>query len=150
MAIQDFVPYLSVTPAQEAVAFYSKVFEAEPTHHLNMPDGRLMHCEFYFGGVRLFLSEELPEHGGTPSPKSLGGTSVAIHLYVDDCDAMIARMAEHGAEVLMEPEDMFWGERFGRVRDPYGHEWGVATRLRDMSPEEIQSTAAKLFAEAAG
>ena len=110
-----------------------------------MPDGRIMHCEFHFGGARLYLSEELPEHGGTPSPKSLGATTVAIHLYVDDCDAMVAHMKSHGAEVIMEPSDVFWGERFARVRDPFGHEWGITTRLRDMTPAEIRSAAAKLF-----
>jgi PhnB protein len=69
---------------------------------------------------------------------------MAVHLYVDDCDAMVAKMKSGGAEVLMEPTDMFWGERFARVRDPFGHEWGVTTHLRDMAPAEIQSAAAKL------
>ncbi len=145
MPTREFVPYLSVTDAKEAVTFYSRVFETEPALQLNMPDGRIMHCEFQLGGARFFLSEELPEHGGTPSPSSLGATTVAIHLYVDDCDAMVARMKSNGATVLMEPTDMFWGERFARVRDPFGHEWGIATRLRDMTPAEIQSEAAKLF-----
>ncbi len=141
-----FVPYLSVTNAAEAAAFYARVFGVEPVLSLNMPDGRLMHCEFRIGDAEFFLSEELPEHGGTPSPKSLGGTTVAVHLYVDDCDGMVAQMKSQGAEVLMEPEDMFWGERFARVRDPFGHEWGVTTRQRDMTPAEIQAAAAKLFA----
>ncbi|MFQ5489598.1 MAG: VOC family protein [Phycisphaerae bacterium] len=75
----------------------------------------------------------------------LRATTVAIHLYVDECDAMVAQMRSQGAEVLLEPTDMFWGERFARVRDPFGHEWGIATRLRDMTPTEIQAAAAKLF-----
>ncbi len=112
---------------------------------LNMPDGRIMHCEFLIGGARFFLSEELPEHGGTPSPASLGATTVAIHLYVDDCDAMVAHMKSNGAEVVMAPTDVFWGERFARVRDPFGHAWGIATHLCDMTPTEIQAAAAKLF-----
>jgi PhnB protein len=141
----EFVPYLSVIGAQEAVAFYSRVFETEPALLLNMPDGRVMHCEFRFGGARFFLSEELPDHGGSPSPASLGATTVVIHLYVDDCDAMVAQMKGHGAEVMMEPTDVFWGERFARVRDPFGHQWGITTRLRDMPPAEIQAAAAKLF-----
>ncbi len=147
MTTQEFVPYLSVNDASKAVAFYSSVFEVQPTLLLNMPDGRVMHCEFRVGGARFFLSEELPEHGGTPSPASLGATSVAIHLYVDDCDAMVAAMKKNGAEVLMEPTDLFWGERFARVRDPFGHEWGVATKLRDMTPDEIKAAAAKMFEE---
>jgi len=150
MTTQEFVPYLSVTNAKEAVSFYSSVFEAPPTLLLNMPDDRVMHCEFRAGGARFFLSEELPEHGGTPSPASLGATSVAIHLYVDDCDAMVAKMTENGAEILMDPVDMFWGERFARVRDPFGHEWGITTRLREMTPAEIQAAAAKMFEEMSG
>ena len=147
MTTQEFVPYLSVTDAKKAVDFYSGVFETEPTLLLNMPDGRVMHGEFRIGGARFFLSEELPEHGGTPSPASLGATTVAIHLYVDDCDAMVAKMTTNGAELLMDPADMFWGERFARVRDPFGHVWGITTRLRDMTPAEIQASAAKMFEE---
>ena len=147
MTIQQFVPYLSIAKAGEAVAFYSRVFDVEPSLLLKMPDGRIMHCEFEVGGARLFVSEELPEHGGTPSPTKLGATTVAVHLYVDDCDALFQRMTDHGAEVLMEPVDMFWGERFARVRDPFGHEWGIATRQREMTREEIEAAAAKTLAE---
>ncbi len=145
MTTREFVPYLSVIDAKAAVAFYSRVFETEPVLLLNMPDGRVMHCEFRVGDARFFLSEELPEHGGTPSPASLGATTVAIHLYVDDCDAMVAQMKSNGASIVMDPADMFWGERFARVRDPFGHEWGITTRLREMTPAEIQAAAAKLF-----
>ncbi len=145
MTVQEFVPYLSVLDAKEAVAFYSRVFGTEPVLLLNMPDGRVMHCEFRVGSARFFLSEELPEHGGTPSPKSLSATTVAIHLYVNDCDAMVAQMKNCGATVLMESEEMFWGERFARVRDPFGHEWGISTQLRDMTQAQIQAAAAKLF-----
>ena len=145
MPIREFVPYLSVTDADKAVAFYSDVFETEPSLMLKMPDGRVLHCEFCFDGARFFLSEELLEHGGTPSPLSVGATTVAIHLYVEDCDAMVARMKNHGAEVLMEPIDAFWGERFARVRDPFGHEWGIATHLHDMTQAEVLAAAEKLF-----
>lgn len=141
----EFVPYLSVSEATEAVSFYSCVFDVTPHVLLNMPDGRVMHCEFRIGTTRFFISEELPDHGGTPSPKTLGGTTVAVHLYVDDCDAIVERMAKNGATILMAPAEMFWGERFARVRDPFGHEWGIATQLRDMSPEEIKSAAEKMF-----
>lgn len=143
----EFVPYLSVTDAEKAIEFYAKVFGVAPHHQLNMPDGRVMHCEFRFGSSRFFVSEELPEHGGTPSPTRLGSSTVAIHVYVDDCDTLVDSMRANGATVLMEPADMFWGERFSRVRDPFGHEWGIATKLRDMSPQEIQAAAMRLFAE---
>lgn len=143
----EFIPYLSIRDAGKAVEFYSAVFGAKPYHLLNMPDGRVMHCEFHVGGSRFFVSEELPEHGGTPSPAALGATTVAIHLYVDDCDALISAMVDNGSELLMKPGDMFWGERFGRVRDPFGHEWGIATVIKELTPAEIQAAAAKLFAD---
>jgi PhnB protein len=148
MKIQEIVPYLSIKNAREAVLFYTRIFETEPWLLLHMPDGRVMHCEFRIASLRLLLSEELPEHGGQPSPSSLGGTSVAIHLYVDDCDQMFARMIANGSQSLMDPEDMFWGERFARVRDPFGHEWGITTIVQDMTPGEIQVSAAKIFEDA--
>ena len=107
MAVQEFVPYLSITNAAEAVDFYTRVFGTEPALRLDMPAGRVMHCEFRVGGAQFFMSEEIPEHGGTPSPASLKATTVAIHLYVDDCDAMVATMKTNGAEILMDPVDMF-------------------------------------------
>lgn len=147
MKIKQIIPYLSVHSAREAIAFYSKMFGTEPYLLLDMPDGRIMHCEYRIGDVRFFLSDELPEHGGTASAKSIGSTPVAIHLYVDDCDAMVTGMRDQGAEVLMEPTDMFWGERFARVRDPFGHEWGIATLQNEMDPREIEETVRKMFAE---
>ena len=143
----EFVPYLSISDTTKAVAFYTNIFGVAPYLLLKMPDGRIMHCEFRIGLSRFFLSEELPEHGGTPSPTSLGATSVAIHLYVDNCDEMVETMKDNGSTVLMEPTDVFWGERFARVRDPFGHEWGITTQLREMSPDEIQVAAKQMFAE---
>lgn len=143
----QLVPYLSVTDAQHAIKFYSQVFGVEPFIQLDMPDGRVMHCEFRIGNGRFFVSEELPEHGGTPSPRKLGATTVALHLYVDSCDETVNQMELHGSEILMPPTDMFWGERFARIRDPFGHEWGIATITQEMSPFEIQKAANELFAE---
>jgi len=110
-----------------------------------MPDGRVMHSEFRVGNTCFFLSDELPEHGGTPSPKTLGGTTVVIHLYVTDCDKLVEEMVNNGSELLMEPTDMFWGDRFSRVRDPFGHEWGISTQLKEMSPEEIRNIVEDMF-----
>lgn len=143
----EFVPYLSINDATRAVAFYSRVFSVDPHLLLNMPDGRVMHCEFRIGSARFFVSEELPEHGGTPSPVRLGGTTVAIHLYVNDCDAMVKTMEDNQSTVLMAPVDTFWGERFARVRDPFGHEWGISTLVHQLTPDEIKTAAAKMFSE---
>ncbi len=147
MPVLEFVPYLSVKDANSAVQFYSTVFDTKPKILLKMPNGAVMHCEYCIGAARFFVTEELPEHGGSPSPKTLSGTTVAIHIYVSDCDQMTATMEANGAEVLMPPEDVFWGERFARLRDPFGHEWGVTTRLRNMSEEEIMLEAKKLFSK---
>lgn len=145
MEINEYIPYLSVHDAKRAVAFYSQVFNTKPRLLLSMPDGRVMHSEFRIGNTRFFLSDELPEHGGTPSPKTLSGTTVAIHIYVTDCDALTKVMVNNGSELLMEPTDMFWGDRFSRVRDPFGHEWGISTQLKEMSPEEIEKIASGMF-----
>ena len=134
----EFVPYLSATDAGKAVDFYTRAFGVSPLFLLQTSDGSVMHCEFRIGIARFFLSEELPEHGGT---------SAAIHLYVDDCDAMVEAFVDNESTVLMAPEDVFWGERFARVRDPFGHEWGIATIIRDMTPDEIHAAAARMFDE---
>ena len=139
------VPYLSVKNADEAIAFYQNVFAAETVSLLRMPDQRVMHCELTLFGSRLFVSEELLEHGGTPCPATLGATTVALHLYVDDCDEVVEQMRTAGANILAEPADLFWGERFARARDPFGHEWGISTKIRDMTPAEIQAAAQALF-----
>ena len=150
MKIKEFVPYLSVHSARDAITFYTHMMGVEPYLRLEMPDGRIMHCEYRIGDVRFFLSDELPEHGGTASAKTIGRTPVAIHLYVDDCDEMIANMRALGAEILAEPTDMFWGERFARVRDPFGHEWGIATLLKEMDPREIEKTVKQMFDDESG
>ena len=141
----EFVPYLSMPSAERAIQFYSSVFGVEPYNRLDMPDGRVMHCEFRVGNARFYLSDELVEHGGTPTPERLGGTSVSIHVYVDDCDKLMESMQAHGATVLLAADDMFWGERFGRVRDPFGHEWGIASVFREMTTAEIQDAAARIL-----
>lgn len=147
MIAQMIVPYLSVQDGQAALAFYQQVWGIEPVIRLDLPDGRLMHCEFNLEGARIFLSEELLEHGGTPTPKRLGGTTVALHIYVKDCDELVGRMVAGGSEILSEPADMFWGDRFARVRDPFGHEWGISTQIQSMTPAEIHSAAQALLGQ---
>ena len=145
--ITAFVPYLSVHDGNRAIEFYSKVFNIAPQVCLRMPDGRVMHCEFVLETTKFFLSDELPEHGGTPSPFTAKLTTMAIHLYVDDCDDIVRQFSTHGSELLMPPTDMFWGERFARVRDPFGHVWGIATIIQTLTPKQIQVEAEKLFRE---
>ena len=129
-------PHLSCRNAAEAVEFYQKAFGAEPHMTLPTPDGRLMHAQMTIDGAPFFLVDEFPEFGGQ-SPQSLGGSPVTIHLAVPDCDAVFQRAVDAGCEVKMPLADMFWGDRYGIVEDPYGHKWSIATTQRQVSREEI-------------
>lgn len=136
-------PYHTVTvaivvdDAASAIAFYEKAFGA--TQREAMPDdsGKLLHAELSIGDSILMLSDEFPQMGGT-SAKTLGGSSVALHMYVDDVDGAVARASEAGATTAMPVADMFWGDRYGAVVDASGFMWGVATHVEDVTPEQMQ------------
>jgi uncharacterized glyoxalase superfamily protein PhnB len=130
-------PYLSCRNAAEAYEFYQKAFGATPMCMMPLSDGRALHAALTFGGSAVYLSDELPEHGGQ-SPQSLGGSPVTIHLQVSDCDAVFNNAVAAGCTVAMPLEDMFWGDRYGVVTDPYGHKWSIATTVRTVSPEEME------------
>ena len=142
------VPYLCVEGADEAIAFYTEAFGAVETMRMSAPDGRIVHAEMDIGGLPVFVADDFPEMmgGKESSPTGLGGTTVSLHCYVPDCDAAMARAVAAGAEVTFPVDDMFWGDRFGRVRDPFGHEWSFATHIRDVPPEEIEAATAAMFA----
>ena len=131
------IPHLTCHNAAEAVEFYGKAFGAEPISVLRMPDGQVMHAALQVGGAIFYLVDEFPDYGRL-GPKGLGGSSVTLHLQVADCDAVFARAIDAGCEPRMPLEDMFWGDRYGMVIDPYGHLWSMATTLRRVSPEEMQ------------
>ncbi len=138
-------PHLVVDDAAAAIAFYTAAFGAEEVLRLPTPDGaHLMHAEVSIGGSRVMLVDTMPEHGSR-SPQSLGGTPVTIHLYVDDVDAVFETAVAAGASVVMPPADMFWGDRYGRVTDPFGHSWSIATHIADPSQDEIVEAAAAAF-----
>jgi len=122
-------PYLTCRDAHAAVEFYHKAFGAETVCLMPTPDGRVMHASLNIGGAAVFLSDEFPEYCGK-SPQALGGSPVILHLQVPDCDALFARAVDAGCEVKMAPEDMFWGDRYAAVTDPYGHRWGFATTIQ--------------------
>lgn len=131
-------PHLVVRDAAGAIDFYAKAFGAEEVFRMPGPDGeRLIHAEIRVNGGVVMLAEEAPEMG-VLSPESLEGTPVTLHLYVADCDAAVKRAEEAGCQVTMPPADMFWGDRYGRVADPFGHSWSLATHQRDVSAEEMQ------------
>ncbi len=147
---EGLIPHLKLDRCADAIEFYKKAFGAEEVMRLPAPDGkRIMHAELLIGGQVVFLADDFPEHcGGKPStPKALGATTATIHRYVNDCDAAIERAAKAGATVLMPAQDMFWGDRYGAVTDPFGHAWSFATHVRDLAPKELAKAAEAAFAK---
>lgn len=134
-------PHLTCRDAAAAIDFYQRAFGAEECSRLAAPDGRVMHAQIRIGGAFVMLVDEYPELGCL-SPLGLGGSPVTIHLYVEDADAAFARAVAAGATVTLPLADQFWGDRYGRVSDPFGHHWSIATHLRDLSPAEIKTAAA--------
>ena len=130
-------PHLVCAGAAEAIEFYKKAFNATVTSRLPGPNGRLMHASVRIGDSTVMLVDEMPEHGAL-GPKSLKGSPVTIHLYVDDVDAVAARAVRAGAKNTMPVTDMFWGDRYGQIEDPFGHRWSIATHIRDVAPADMQ------------
>jgi uncharacterized glyoxalase superfamily protein PhnB len=140
-------PHLKIRGVAEAMEFYKKAFGAKEVLALRQPGGTLvMHGEMTIGDSYLMLSDENPAWGCL-SPLSLGGTGSSIHVYVDDVDAVYSRAVEAGAKGMMPPANMFWGDRYAKVTDPFGHEWAIATHVEDVPPEEIGPRAAEAMAK---
>ncbi|HEY0838776.1 MAG TPA: VOC family protein [Vulgatibacter sp.] len=137
MAVREMFAYLRVKDAARAIAFYVEVFGAKEKFRLVEPGGRIGHAELELGGSTLMVSEEYPEFG-IVGPQTLGGTTMSVHLHVEDADAMIRRAKEAGAAIVRPPQDHFYGERSGTVRDPFGHEWLIGHSLEELTPEEMQ------------
>ncbi len=136
-APQAVTPHLVCAGAAEAIDFYKKAFGAVEMMRLPGKDGKLMHAAIQIGGATIMLVDEMPEWGAL-SPKSLNGTPVTIHLYVEDVDRFFDRAVKAGATAKMPVADMFWGDRYGVLVDPFGHSWSVATPQREVTPQEIQ------------
>jgi uncharacterized glyoxalase superfamily protein PhnB len=146
----SLTPYLIFRDADKAIEFYNQAFGAVETCRMNDPrTGRVMHAELRLGDSMLFLSEENLAYGAR-SPETLGGSPVTIYHYVEDVDATMARAAEAGATVNMPAMDMFWGDRFGKLTDPFGHVWSIATHIEDPTAEQMTERMAEAFAQQAG
>ena len=145
MNVHTITPHVVVRDAAKAVDWYANVLGAEERLRIPVPDGRLMSVELRFGDSAIMLADEFPEMG-IVSPQTLGGTYMALHLLVADVDAVWQRALDAGAEVFRPLQDSFWGERSGQVIDPFGHRWGLAQHLRDVSPEELLRAAQEMFA----
>lgn len=139
--------HLTVRDANRAIEFYKKAFVAEVLGVAPAPGGKVMHALLKIGDSMLMLNDEFPEYGGDAAPKSTGGTGVTLHIYIDNVDSAWERAVSAGASVKMPLMDMFWGDRYGTVMDPFGHKWSLATHVRDMSPEEMQREQEKAFAK---
>jgi PhnB protein len=131
-------PHLVCNGAADAITFYKQAFGAVELGRLPGPQGKLMHAMLRIGDSAVMLVDEFPDYGSF-GPKSLKGSPVTIHLYVEDVDATVKRAVAAGAKITMPVDDMFWGDRYGKIEDPFGHHWSVATHIRDVSPEEMQA-----------
>lgn len=138
----SITPHLICRDAAAAIDFYKRAFGAEEKMRLPGPDGKLMHASMKIGDSLLMLAEESPDWGAL-GPQALKGSPVTIHLSVADVDKVFARAVSAGAKETMAVADMFWGDRYGKLQDPFGHHWSIATHIRDMSHDEIVKAGAE-------
>ena len=141
-------PYLVVNDAAGAIEFYQKAFGAKEYARMPGPTGKVMHAELKIGDSMLMLSDEMPQ-SDAKAPSSIGGTSCSVFLYVEDVDALFKQATAAGAKTIMPPMDMFWGDRFGKLTDPFGHSWGMATHKEDLTPEEVDRRGKEAMAQMA-
>jgi PhnB protein len=143
----SLVPYLVVSDGMAAIEFYKKAFGAVEECCMTMPGtNQVMHASLKIGDSHFMLSGEMKgAECSSVSPLTLGGTPVSIHITVPNVDEAFKRAVDAGAEELTPPADMFWGDRYGRLKDPFGHEWSLSTPVREMSPKEIEAAAAEFF-----
>jgi PhnB protein len=137
------IPYLIVDGASEAIEFYRSVFDAGERVRMDGPGGKVGHAELQIGEAVIMLADGNPGMG-LLGPKSVGGTPVTIHVYVEDADGTFERAVQGGAKALRAVEDQFYGDRSGQFEDPYGHRWNVATHIEDISEEEMLRRAAEM------
>ena len=139
-------PHIVVSDGAAAMEFYKKAFGAQEMSRLLTPDGKqVMHAQLKIGASMLMLGSDMPPN--YLSPKSRGGTSVLLHLYLTDADTAFDRAVQAGCSIRMPMSDTFWGDRYGVVEDPFGHQWSIATHVKDLTPEQIAANAKALFAK---
>ena len=154
MPVSPPAGYHSVTPAiivrdaAGAIDFYKRAFGAKEVSRFEGPDGTVMHAEILIGDSRVMLGEESPQFN-TKSPLSTDGPTSSLHLYVPDADAAFEKALKAGATIQSPLEDAFWGDRYGKVVDPFGHQWGISTRIREMSDAEQAAAGAEWMAKMA-
>jgi PhnB protein len=143
-AYHSVTPYLSIDGAANAIEFYKQALGAIELFRLTTPTGEIGHAEIQIGDSPIMLADPC-EQGNFRDPTSLGGSSIGLHIYVDDVDAMFAKALSAGATAVRQVEDQFYGDRTGTIEDPFGHVWFLATHKEDLTPEEINRRAEELF-----
>jgi len=139
-------PHLVIKGAAAAIDFYKRAFGAEVVARMDGPGGTMGHAELKIGDSIIFLADEFPQ-SPCKSPQTLGGTSATLHLYVPDVDAAFKRAVSAGGRETMAVTDMFWGDRFGQLQDPFGHTWSIATRKEILTPQEVETRAQAFWAQ---
>lgn len=145
---RTLTPYIAVDDAAKAIEFYERAFGAKERSRMPGPDGRIAHAEVVIGDSVFMLSDPFPQATVKP-PSQVGGTTAGLFMYVEDVDAAYRRAVEAGATETMPPENMFWGDRFGTVTDPFGHAWQIATHVEDLTPEEMATRGQEALASMA-
>ena len=142
--MHTITPHIVVGDAARAVDWYRAVFGAEERGRLEVPGGKLMQVELWFGDSAVMLADEFPEMG-VLSPQSVGGTATVLHFSTEEVDSVWQRALDGGAEVRQPLQDVFWGERYGQITDPFGHRWGIAQHVRDVPREELVRAVSEAF-----
>ena len=141
-------PYLTLSDTARALEFYKRAFGAQEVSRMEAPNGKIGHAEIKIGDSIVMLADEMAgSGGGARSPQSLNGTTTGIYLYVDNADKVFDQAVSAGAHVEQPLADMFWGDRYGRLKDPFGHSWSVATHKEDVAPAELQKRAREFAAK---
>lgn len=133
----SITPFLTIRDAARAIDFYKKAFGAKERGVMKGPDGKVMHAELLIGDSVIMLSDEFPDFGAL-SPQALGGSPSGLHIYVENVDSAFDQAVKAGAQVEMPVAEQFWGDRYGRLKDPFGHKWSIATHTRDLSMDDMK------------
>jgi PhnB protein len=135
-------PYLVIKGAAKAIDYYKNIFGATVVERMDAPDGRVGHAELQIGDSRIMLADENPQMGYR-SAETIGASPVSLYVYIPDCDKVVAKAVAEGAKILKPVADQFYGDRSGFIQDPFGHLWGIATHIEDVSPKELEERAKK-------
>ncbi len=144
--VHQITPHITVSDAAKAIEFYKQAFGAKEEGRSVTPAGKIMHARLAIGDSHIMLNDPFPEMGGAPGPDPAANSPFALNLYVPDADAVFKAAVDAGATVKMPPTDMFWGDRYSQLIDPFGYRWAIATHQEDVSKDELERRAAAMFA----